>query len=91
MIFFEVISKEIKRNYNVRVTVGIGNIVSCPNDISLSYMGAKSALRHKYILGGNKIINISQFSGNNSRSLLYPVEREKNTGRVHNGRGMTGL
>lgn len=75
--FFEVISKEIKRNYNVRVTVGIGNIVSCPNDISLSYMGAKSALRHKYILGGNKIINISQFSGNNSRSLLYPVEREK--------------
>lgn len=75
--FFEAISEEIKRNYNVRVTVGIGNVVLSPDDISLSYMGAKSALRHKYILGGNKIINISQFSENSSKSLLYPVEREK--------------
>lgn len=75
--FYEAISEEIKRNYNVRVTIGIGNVVSSPDDISLSYMGAKSALRHKYILGGNKIINISQFSENSSKSLLYPVEREK--------------
>ena len=67
--FYEAISEEIKRNYNVRVTIGIGNVVSSPDDISLSYMGAKSALRHKYILGGNKIINISQFSENSSKSL----------------------
>ncbi|HHX18698.1 MAG TPA: response regulator [Clostridium sp.] len=75
--FYEAVSEEIKKNYNVRVTVGIGNVVSNPNDISLSYMGAKSALRHKYILGGNRIINISQFNENSNKSLLYPVEREK--------------
>ena len=37
--FYEAISEEIKRNYNVRVTIGIGNVVSSPDDISLSYMG----------------------------------------------------
>ena len=75
--FYETGLEEIKRNYNVRVTVGIGNVVFNLNDISLSYMGAKSALRHKYILGGNRVINISQFDQNGNKSLLYPVEREK--------------
>lgn len=75
--FFEAVSEEIKRNYNVRVTVGIGSVVLSPNEISLSYMSAKSALRHKYILGGNRVINISKLNKDGNKSLLYPVEREK--------------
>ncbi|MDQ2085522.1 response regulator [Herbivorax sp. ANBcel31] len=75
--FYETVAEEIKRNHNVRVTVGIGSVVSSLDEISLSYMAAKSALRHKYILGGNRVINISQFDQNGNKSLLYPVEREK--------------
>ncbi|TYQ16406.1 UNVERIFIED_CONTAM: two-component system response regulator YesN [Acetivibrio alkalicellulosi] len=75
--FFEKVLNEIKQSFNVRVTIGIGNVFLSLSDISLSYMGAKSALRHKYVLGGNRVISISQFDKNSRQSLLYPVEREK--------------
>ena len=75
--FFEKVLKEIQRNANVRVTIGIGEACSKLRDISQSYMGAKAALRHKYILGGNRVIHIRQSDINEKQYLLYPAEREK--------------
>jgi len=42
----------------MRATIGIGGAYSSLRDISQSYMGAKAALRHKFILGGNRVIHI---------------------------------
>lgn len=75
--FFEKVLKEIKEYANIRATIGIGGVYPKLEDISLSYMGAKAALRHKYILGGNRVIHISQSDYNEKQNLLYPAEREK--------------
>jgi two-component system response regulator YesN len=75
--FFDKILKDIKLDVNVRVTIGVGNLQKNINDISLSYMGAKAALRHKYVLGGNRVIHINQSESDGKQNLLYPVEREK--------------
>ncbi|MFZ5985854.1 MAG: response regulator [Bacillota bacterium] len=75
--FFERVLQEIKSDVNVRVTIGVGNVCLNLNEISLSYMGAKAALRHKYILGGNRVIQITHSDFNEKHSILYPLEREK--------------
>jgi two-component system response regulator YesN len=62
---------------DVRVTIGVGNIQNNIKEISMSYMGAKAALRHKYILGGNRVINIKEFDFDKQQKILYPAEREK--------------
>lgn len=74
--FFESVLREIKQDANMRVTIGIGMACSSLSDVSLSYMGAKAALRHKYILGGNRVIHIKT-DYNEKQNLLYPAEREK--------------
>ncbi|WP_265446673.1 response regulator transcription factor [Acetivibrio straminisolvens] len=74
--FFERVLKEIKQDANMRATIGIGGAYASLRDVSLSYMGAKAALRHKYILGGNRVIHIKT-DYNEKQNLLYPAEREK--------------
>lgn len=74
--FFEKVLKGIKRDANMRATIGIGGAYSSLRDISQSYMGAKAALRHKFILGGNRVIHIKT-DYNEKQNLLYPAEREK--------------
>jgi len=75
--FFSKLLEKIRLDMDVRVTIGVGNIVNKISEISLSYMGAKAALRHKYILGGNRVINIKEFDFDKQQKLLYPAEREK--------------
>lgn len=74
---FSKLLEKIKLDMDVRVTIGIGNIQNNIKEISLSYMGAKAALRHKYILGGNRVINIKEFDFDKQQKILYPAEREK--------------
>ena len=75
--FFSKLLKKIKQEMDVRVTIGVGNIQKKFKEISLSYMGAKAALRHKYILGGNRVISIKEFDFDKQQKILYPAEREK--------------
>ncbi len=75
--FFQEVIKEIQQNANVRVTIGVGEACIKLRDISQSYMGAKAALRHKHILGGNRVIHMRQLDINEKQNLLYPAEREK--------------
>lgn len=75
--FFSKLLKKIKQDMDVRVTIGVGNIQKKFKEISLSYMGAKAALRHKYILGGNRVISIKEFDFDKQQKILYPAEREK--------------
>lgn len=75
--FFSKLLEKIKLDMNVRVTIGVGEIQKRLKEISLSYMGAKAALRHKYILGGNRVIHIKEFEFDRQQKLLYPAEREK--------------
>jgi len=75
--FFENVLQSIKQDVNVRVTIGVGSLQKNISDISLSYMEAKAALRHKYVLGGNRVIHISQSENSTNKNILYPVEREK--------------
>jgi len=74
--FFEKVLKGIKQDANMRATIGIGGAYSSLRDISQSYMGAKAALRHNFILGGNRVIHIKT-DYNEKQNLLYPAEREK--------------
>lgn len=74
---FSKLLEKIKLDMDVRVTIGVGNIQNNIKEISLSYMGAKAALRHKYILGGNRVINIKEFDFDKQQKILYPAEREK--------------
>ncbi len=76
-LFFSKLLEKIKLDMDVRVTIGVGNIQNNIKEISLSYMGAKAALRHKYILGGNRVINIKEFDFDKQQKILYPAEREK--------------
>lgn len=75
--FFSKLLEKIKQEMDVRVTIGVGNIQQQINEISLSYMGAKAALRHKYIIGGNRVIYIKDFEFEEKQKILYPAEREK--------------
>ncbi|OPZ94504.1 MAG: putative response regulatory protein [Firmicutes bacterium ADurb.Bin419] len=75
--FFSKLLEKIKQEIDVRVTIGVGNIQQQVNEISLSYMGAKAALRHKYIIGGNRVIHIKEFDFEEKQKILYPAEREK--------------
>lgn len=75
--FFTKLLEKIKLDMDVRVTIGVGNIQNKIQEISLSYMGAKAALRHKYILGGNRVIRIKEFDFDKQQKILYPAEREK--------------
>lgn len=75
--FFENALQSIKKEVNVRVTIGVGSLQKSITDISLSYMEAKAALRHKYVMGGNRVIHISQSESSGNKNILYPVEREK--------------
>jgi len=74
--FFEKVLKGIKQDANMRATIGIGGAYSSLRDISQSYMGAKAALRHKFILGGNRVIHIKT-DYNEKQNLLYPAEGKK--------------
>jgi len=47
--------KGIKQDANMRATIGIGGAYSSLRDISQSYMGAKAALRHKFILAATEL------------------------------------
>jgi len=60
----------------MRATIGIGGAYSSLRDISQSYMGAKAALRHKFILGGNRVIHIKT-DYNEKQNLLYPPKGKK--------------
>lgn len=75
--FFAKLLEKIKHEMEVRVTIGVGNIQQKFKEISLSYMGAKAALRHKYVIGGNRVINIKEFDFDKQQKILYPAEREK--------------
>lgn len=75
--FFSKLLEKIQLDMDVRVTIGVGNIQNKIKEISLSYMGAKAALRHKYILGGNRVIHIKEFDFDEQQKILYPAEREK--------------
>lgn len=74
--FFSKLFDKIKQEMNVRVTIGVGSIQQQVSEISLSYMGAKAALRHKYVLGGNRVIHIKEFDFEEKQKILYPAERE---------------
>jgi len=53
--FFEKVLKGIKQDANMRATIGIGGAYSSLRDISQSYMGAKAALRHKFIWAATEL------------------------------------
>lgn len=77
MNFFETLLLEISRSTDMKVTIGIGKAYERVEQVSSSYIDAKDALQHKYVLGGNRIIHALQLESNSDFDFPYPVEKEK--------------
>lgn len=73
----EEIRQSIEKYLKFTVTIGIGGICSNPGELSLSYKGAISALDYRFMLGKNRVIDITDMEQNNSRYYFYKMQWEK--------------
>lgn len=68
---------KINNDLSLRITIGIGKVYEKVELTYLSYFNAKESLKHKYVLGGNKIIHILQLDSHEQNKFIYPLEEEK--------------
>jgi two-component system response regulator YesN len=71
----EQVADRVRREVGRTITVGIGGVASELHELSRSYDEAGTALEHRFVLGGNQIITISQVRGN-SEPASSPREAE---------------
>ena len=67
----------INKEKELRVTIGVGKVYEDVELTYLSYFNAKESLKHKYVLGRNKIIHIMQLDSLEQNKFIYPLEEEK--------------
>jgi two-component system response regulator YesN len=65
------------RIQNVTVTIGIGKTYKNPNEISISYRQAKSALRYESRMGIGSIIPITYVEPDNHITYRFPLKKEE--------------
>lgn len=84
--FFECLIREIRRNFNVKITIGVGNIYGELAEVCLSYFEAKDALGHKYLLGENRAIYYNQYTYSfNYRFIISQEKEQQLTSCIING------
>jgi len=59
------------------VTIGIGVVCSSLMDLNHSYKGSLSALDYRFVLGKNKVINITDMEHNDTEFSLHKMQWEK--------------
>ena len=71
----EQISERAQREVGRTISVGIGGVASGLRELSRSYDEARTALDHRFVLGGNQIITIEQVRGGTERPAA-PTESD---------------
>jgi len=61
--YAETISDEVSRNPGRSVSIGLGEVVSALEDVSISYGGARMALDRRPVLGAGQIITVEEARG----------------------------
>ena len=74
---FNYLIKDIRQKFPVKVTIGAGNIYNRLCDANLSYLDAKDALNHKYLLGENRVIYYNQYNYSFDCCFIIPFEKEQ--------------
>lgn len=59
---FAQLHKDIEQNYHIESCIGVGKIIDCLSDISLSFEQARYAINYKIINGKNSIIEFKELS-----------------------------
>lgn len=78
--FIEVLKEILKissENYKIKLNIGVGNAYNQLYSIYKSYLNAKEALKYKYVLGTNKLIQLSELAEIRKKNFVYPIEKEK--------------
>ncbi|HHV98398.1 MAG TPA: response regulator [Clostridiaceae bacterium] len=71
------IRQSVEKFLGFTITIGIGVVCSSLMDINRSYKGALSALDYRFVLGKNKVINITDMEHNNTEFSLHKMQWEK--------------
>jgi len=71
------IRQSVEKFLDFTVTIGIGAECSSLLDINRSYKGSLSALDYRFVLGKNKVINITDLEYNNTEFSLHKMQWEK--------------
>ena len=66
-------NEELKTKLNI----GVGSSYNQIYSIYKSYLNAKEALKYKYVLGTNRLINVSELAECRQDRFVYPIEKEK--------------
>ncbi len=73
----EAILKTSNEQLKTVLNISIGKVYNQLFSMHKSYLNAKEALKHKYILGTNKLIHFNQISQIRHNKFNYPIEKEK--------------
>lgn len=68
----ESVMEDVKVRKDCILTIGIGNIYTNINRITMSYIEASNALKHKFVKGYGQIIDISELTNNSDIIKYYP-------------------
>ncbi|AGF58047.1 two-component system response regulator YesN [Clostridium saccharoperbutylacetonicum] len=71
------ILKISSENYQIKLNIGVGNAYNQLYSIYKSYLNAKEALKYKYVLGTNKLIQLTELAEIRKKNFVYPIEKEK--------------
>ncbi len=71
------IKEKIQESENITVTIGIGKTYLNANEIRISYLQAKSALRYEFRLGVGAVIPIKYVEPDNHITYRYPLKKEE--------------
>jgi len=71
----EAILKSVQKNLDCTVTIGVGNRCFDFESISVSYKEATYAMKHRFLLGGNRVIPHSLITESGMKASLFSVER----------------
>ncbi|GFP77556.1 response regulator [Clostridium fungisolvens] len=71
------ILKRCNEELGIKLNIGIGNCYNQIYSIHKSYLNAKETLKYKYVLGTNRIINLSELVDTRQENFVYPIEKEK--------------
>ncbi len=70
--------QQVLENFDMSVSIGIGNICHDLMDVSTSYLGALRALKYRLLVGNNTVIHIQDIRKMDTEVLYYyPVKKEK--------------
>ncbi len=73
--FFEQMHHEIKSQFNIDTTLGVGNIYTSLSYIKKSYQEAYTALEQSFLKGKNELLFFRKMSTNISQIISYTIEQ----------------